>query len=57
MPDGTIPVEQVVEYCRAYEQKIKQAGGLDLQLLGIGRTGHIGFNEPGSPSDGSQPQM
>src|SRR5260221_1800639 len=51
VPDGTIPVEQVVEYCRAYERQIKEAGGLDLQLLGIGRTRHIGFNEPGSPSD------
>jgi glucosamine-6-phosphate deaminase len=51
VPDGTIPVGQVMDYCRAYEQKIKDAGGLDLQLLGIGRTGHIGFNEPGSPSD------
>ena len=51
IPDGTIPVEQVVDYCRAYERKIEEAGGLDLQLLGIGRTGHIGFNEPGSPAD------
>jgi glucosamine-6-phosphate deaminase len=51
VPDGTIPVEQVADYCRAYEQQIKAAGGLDLQLLGIGRTGHIGFNEPGSPAD------
>src|SRR5438045_1935435 len=38
VPDGTISVEQVVEYCRTYEQRIKQGGGLDLQLLGIGRT-------------------
>jgi glucosamine-6-phosphate deaminase len=51
VPDGTIPVAQVADYCRAYEQQIKAAGGLDLQLLGIGRTGHIGFNEPGSPAD------
>ncbi len=51
VPDGTIPVEQVADYCRAYEQQIKAVGGLDLQLLGIGRTGHIGFNEPGSPAD------
>jgi glucosamine-6-phosphate deaminase len=51
VPDGTIPVEQVNAYCQAYEEKIRQAGGLDLQLLGIGRTGHIGFNEPGSGSD------
>ncbi|MBB76992.1 MAG: glucosamine-6-phosphate deaminase [Planctomycetaceae bacterium] len=35
-------------YCRSYEQQICDAGGIDLQLLGIGRDGHIGFNEPGS---------
>ena len=34
--------------CREYEEKIKKAGGIDLQLLGLGRNGHIGFNEPGS---------
>lgn len=33
--------------CRAYEEKIAKAGGIDLQLLGIGSNGHIGFNEPG----------
>jgi glucosamine-6-phosphate deaminase len=38
----------VGEFCRAYEAKIDKLGGLDLQILGIGRTGHIGFNEPGS---------
>lgn len=48
IPDGTLPREQVGDYCAAYEQKIADAGGLDLQLLGIGRTGHVGFNEPGS---------
>jgi glucosamine-6-phosphate deaminase len=48
LPDGTVPREKVAEACRAYEQRIRDAGGLDLQLLGIGRTGHIGFNEPGS---------
>jgi glucosamine-6-phosphate deaminase len=51
VPDGTIAVDEVAEYCRTYERRIKEAGGLDLQLLGIGRTGHIGFNEPGSPPD------
>ncbi len=51
IPDGTIPREQVAEYCRQYEEAIRQAGGIDLQLLGIGRTGHIGFNEPGSGRD------
>jgi glucosamine-6-phosphate deaminase len=48
IPDGTIPSYAVQEYCRAYEREIEKAGGLDFQLLGIGRTGHIGFNEPGS---------
>ncbi len=51
VPDGTIPMERVEEYCAWYEQRIREAGGLDLQLLGIGRTGHIGFNEPGSGRD------
>ncbi len=48
VPDGTIAREEVDAYCKAYEQRIVDAGGIDLQLLGIGRTGHIGFNEPGS---------
>ena len=48
IPDGTIDKEEVKKYCLNYEDKIKEYGGIDLQLLGIGRTGHIGFNEPGS---------
>ena len=48
IPDGTVPADQVAEFCRRYEEQIKEAGGIDWQLLGIGRTGHIGFNEPGS---------
>jgi len=48
IPDGKIPNENVIDYCLSYEKKIKEFGGLDFQLLGIGRTGHIGFNEPGS---------
>src|SRR5579884_2118090 len=48
IPDGMIPFGEVDEYCARYEQMIRRAGGIDLQLLGIGRTGHIGFNEPGS---------
>ncbi|HEY1376079.1 MAG TPA: glucosamine-6-phosphate deaminase, partial [Gemmataceae bacterium] len=48
IPDGTVPPDQVEEYCQSYELKIRRAGGIDLQVLGIGRTGHIGFNEPGS---------
>lgn len=51
IPDGTIPEEDVHQYCEEYEQKILDAGGLDIQILGIGRTGHIGFNEPGSRPD------
>jgi glucosamine-6-phosphate deaminase len=48
IPDGTLAVEDVPQFCVDYERQIEEAGGLDLQLLGIGRTGHIGFNEPGS---------
>jgi len=48
IPDGTVPPEKINEYCLEYEKKIEEAGGLDFQLLGIGRSGHIGFNEPGS---------
>lgn len=48
IPDGTLKREEVYEYCKEYERRIDQAGGIDIQLLGIGRTGHIGFNEPGS---------
>ena len=51
IPDGTLPAEQVPAFCADYEQQIADAGGLDIQLLGIGRTGHIGFNEPGSSED------
>ncbi|MFO7847226.1 MAG: glucosamine-6-phosphate deaminase [Balneolaceae bacterium] len=51
IPDGTLEESDVYSYCQAYEQKIKDAGGLDIQILGIGRTGHIGFNEPGSRPD------
>lgn len=48
IPDGQLMRENVPAACRQYEEQIKNAGGIDLQLLGIGRTGHIGFNEPGS---------
>jgi glucosamine-6-phosphate deaminase len=48
VPDGTLPVDRVIQHCHDYERMIRDAGGLDLQILGIGRTGHIGFNEPGS---------
>lgn len=48
IPDGTLDKEDVRDFCEAYEEKINKAGGIDIQVLGIGRTGHIGFNEPGS---------
>jgi len=51
IPDGTLGEDAVHAYCLDYEEAIANAGGIDLQLLGIGRTGHIGFNEPGSSRD------
>jgi glucosamine-6-phosphate deaminase len=48
IPDGMLAPKDVEEYCARYEQMIRRAGGIDLQILGIGRSGHIGFNEPGS---------
>lgn len=48
IPDGTVSNEETTTYCLSYDRKIKEHGGLDFQLLGIGRTGHVGFNEPGS---------
>lgn len=55
IPDGTLKKEEIANYCLEYEKKITEVGGLDLQILGIGRTGHIGFNEPGSaPNSGTR---
>lgn len=51
LPDGSIRPDEVYAHCLEYEQRIADAGGLDLQILGIGRSGHIGFNEPGSAID------
>jgi glucosamine-6-phosphate deaminase len=48
IPDGETPKEKIKEHCRTYEKRIEEAGGIDLQILGIGTNGHIGFNEPGS---------
>lgn len=48
IPDGTLTTEEIEPFCREYEKSIEAAGGIDIQILGIGRTGHIGFNEPGS---------
>jgi glucosamine-6-phosphate deaminase len=55
IPDGTLALEDVAAFCLDYEKQLSELGGLDLQLLGIGRTGHIGFNEPGSaPNSGTR---
>src|SRR3982074_3528133 len=51
IPRGDVPRDDVDDECDAYEAAIKKAGGIDLQILGSGKTGHIGFNEPGSGSD------
>lgn len=48
IPDGTLAKSEMEAHCLAYENKIEAVGGIDIQLLGIGRTGHIGFNEPGA---------
>ena len=50
IPSGTLEMEEIQEFCNNYEKKIDELGGIDIQVLGIGRTGHIGFNEPGSTS-------
>ncbi|KAA8485835.1 glucosamine-6-phosphate deaminase [Arcticibacter tournemirensis] len=55
IPDGTLDKDEIQAYCLDYERRISAYGGLDLQILGIGRTGHIGFNEPGSaPNSGTR---
>lgn len=55
IPNGTLKLEDIPAFCLAYERKITDVGGLDMQILGIGRTGHIGFNEPGSaPNSGTR---
>ena len=51
VPDGTLARSQITDFCRDYEAQISDAGGIDIQILGVGRTGHIGFNEPGSSKD------
>jgi glucosamine-6-phosphate deaminase len=55
IPNGTIGGDYD-EYCASYERAIREAGGIDLQILGIGRNGHIGFNEPTS-SFGSRTRL
>ncbi len=51
IPEGFIDEDDIQAFCDGYEEKINKTGGIDIQLLGIGRTGHIGFNEPGSRPD------
>ncbi|NIM49902.1 MAG: glucosamine-6-phosphate deaminase [Gemmatimonadales bacterium] len=51
IPDGSVARERVAGHCREYEEAIRAVGGIDFQILGIGRSGHIGFNEPGSPPE------
>ena len=48
IPNSGLPKEEIKKHCAGYEQEIEKAGGIDLQVLGIGINGHIGFNEPGS---------
>ena len=51
IPPGDVPRDQVGDAARRYEDVIDRAGGIDFQILGIGKTGHIGFNEPGSGAE------
>lgn len=51
VPSGLVPRDQADKHCSEYEAMIRQAGGIDLQILGLGRTGHIGFNEPPSAAN------
>lgn len=48
IPNGELTAEEILPFCKAYEDRIAALGGIDFQILGIGLTGHIGFNEPGS---------
>ncbi len=56
IPNGMLAQDRVAAFCKSYDKKIEACGGIDIQILGIGRTGHIGFNEPGS-SDRSGTRM
>ncbi len=51
IPRGDLADDRVEEHCADFERRIREVGGIDLQILGIGRSGHIGFNEPGSVRD------
>src|SRR4029078_6983344 len=49
IPRGALARAAVGKLCEAYGERVVASGGLSLQILGVGRTGHIGFNEPGTP--------
>jgi glucosamine-6-phosphate deaminase len=51
IPRGDVAARELAAHCAAYEAEIAKAGGIDFQILGIGKTGHIGFNEPGSSAE------
>lgn len=51
MLDGTVALESIEKHAKEYEEKIQEVGGIDIQILGLGVNGHIGFNEPGSAFD------
>jgi glucosamine-6-phosphate deaminase len=51
IPDGSVSRQKLEAHCGAYEEAIRAAGGIDFQILGVGRSGHVGFNEPGSSPD------
>jgi glucosamine-6-phosphate deaminase len=51
IPPGDLPRQDVQDAARRYDAEIERAGGIDFQILGIGKTGHIGFNEPGSGAE------
>ncbi|MCH2449598.1 MAG: glucosamine-6-phosphate deaminase [Gracilimonas sp.] len=48
IPNGMLELDAIPDHCETFEHKIEEFGGIDLQLLGVGSNGHIGFNEPGS---------
>ena len=45
IPSGTVPFNQIDHFCKEYEKKIEEYGGIDIQILGVGGDGHKGFNE------------
>jgi glucosamine-6-phosphate deaminase len=51
IPEGMVSAAEAADHCREYDEAIAATGGIDVQILGIGHNGHIGFNEPGSPRD------